>query len=95
MCWTTTEAKQHFSDVVRRASREPQIIVSRGRPVATVIGADELDALLAWRAGRTARPLGETLAEAGHICEEEGYSLKLPERADRPNPLVLAGEQIG
>jgi hypothetical protein len=79
---------------VRRALREPQIIVSRGRPVAAVIGADELDAFLAWRAGRTARPLGEALAEAGHIREEEGYSLDLPERADRPNPLVLEGEYV-
>lgn len=92
MGWTIPEAKQHFSDVVRRALREPQVIVSHDRPIAAVIGADELDAFLVWRAGRTARPLGEALAEAGRICEEEGYSLEPPERADRPNPLVQEGE---
>ena len=93
MGWTITEAKQHFSDVVRRASREPQVIVSRDRPVAAVIGAGELDAFLAWRARKPARPLGEALAEPGRICEEEGYALEPPERADRPNPIVLEGER--
>jgi prevent-host-death family protein len=86
--WTIAEAKQRFSDVVRRAAREPQLIVRREQPVAAVIGPDELDAFLAWRASRTARPLAEALAELGRICEEEDYALELPERADRPNPLL-------
>jgi prevent-host-death family protein len=92
--WTIAEAKQHFSNVVRRASQEPQLIVSRDRPVAAVIGADELDAFLAWRAGRAARPLGEALAEAGRICEEEEYALEPPTRVDRPNPLAPGEKRV-
>jgi prevent-host-death family protein len=89
--WTIAEAKQHFSDVVRRAAREPQLIVRRERPVAAVIGPGELEEFRAWkasRASRTTRPLADALAELSRICEEEGYALELPERADRPNPLL-------
>jgi prevent-host-death family protein len=91
--WTIADAKQHVSDVLRRATREPQLIVRRERPVAAVIGPGELDEFLAWRASRTARPLVEALAEAARICEEEHYVLDVPERADRPNPFALEVER--
>jgi hypothetical protein len=79
--------------VVRRASREPQVILNRDRPVAAVIGADDLDAFLAWRKAQKPRPLVDALLEMSRVCEEEGYTFELEPRVDRPNPLLAGGKR--
>jgi hypothetical protein len=38
------------------------------------------------------RDFEEALAEAVRICEDEGYALELPARADRPSPLLPEAE---
>ena len=45
MAWQLQEAKQRFSEVVRRALTEgPQWVTRHGRRVVVVVAADEFDA---------------------------------------------------
>lgn len=88
MDWKIAEAKQRFSEVVRRAGREPQRILNRDRVVAAVVAADELDSFLAWRAERARGSPGAALKELVAICREEGLAYEAPARRDRENPLV-------
>ena len=87
MDWKLAEAKQRFSEVVRLASKEPQVIFNRDRPVAAVIPADALDDYLVWRADRKGSPLRAPLQELVEICREEAWEYQAPPRVDRPNPL--------
>ena len=52
MSWKIGEAKQRFSEVLRKAAEEPQPIHNRDRLVATVIGAADSRAFFEWRAER-------------------------------------------
>ncbi len=42
MSWQVQEAKQRFSELLRRAAAEgPQVVTRHGEPIAVVISADE------------------------------------------------------
>jgi prevent-host-death family protein len=84
--WKVTEAKQRFSEVVRAAEKEPQMIYNRGRLVAAVVPAEDLQEFLAWREGRKRSSLGDAFSALRKICAEEGYSFEIPPRKDRPTP---------
>ena len=86
--WKIAQAKQRLSEVIRRAEREPQILLNRDKPVAAVVTAQELDRYLAWRDQAAKPTLAESIAEAQRICEEEAYTFEAPPRSDRPNPLL-------
>jgi prevent-host-death family protein len=86
--WKVAEAKQRFSEVVRAAEEEPQMIYNRGRLVAAVVPAEELQEFLAWREGREHSSLGDAFAALRKICAEEGYTFEIPSRKDRPNPFA-------
>jgi prevent-host-death family protein len=44
--WQLQEAKQRFSELVRRALEEgPQVITRRGEEVVVIVGAEEFDRL--------------------------------------------------
>ena len=88
MEWKLAEAKQQFSEVVRRAADEPQTILNRDRRVAAVISADSLDEYLAWRASRKNGTLRESLSELSSICREEELAYEAPKRIDRRNALA-------
>ena len=46
MNWQVQEAKQRFSELVRRALTEgPQVVTRHGEAVVVVLGADEFDRL--------------------------------------------------
>jgi hypothetical protein len=86
MVWKVAEAKQKFSEVLRRAALAPQLIHNRDRVVGAVIGPEDVRALLALRSqGRS--PLVDALREARQICEEDEEDLVIAPRADRPNSL--------
>jgi prevent-host-death family protein len=78
--WKVADAKQHFSEVLRRAADEPQMIYNRDRPVAAVIDADSAREFLAWRSAKQRAPLAEALAQLARICAEEDYALEVPRR---------------
>ena len=87
MEWKLAEAKQRFSEVVRRAAEEPQVILNRDRRVAVIIAAEGLDEYLEWQASRRGGTLSDALTELTEICREEGLEYHAALRLDRPNPL--------
>ena len=87
MTWKVAAAKQQFSEVLRRAEDEPQIIKNRERVVGALIGGDEVEAYLAWRQSQR-RPLAAMLARGQLIAAEENVTLEVPPRRDRPNALL-------
>jgi|SRR5437773_3654905 antitoxin (DNA-binding transcriptional repressor) of toxin-antitoxin stability system len=85
MVWKVAEAKQKFSELLRRAAESPQIVQNRDRLAGAVLGAKDARAFLEFY-GRKKAPLREALREAQRICEEEGEDFVPPPRKDRPNP---------
>jgi prevent-host-death family protein len=85
--WGIAEAKQRFSEVVRAAEEEPQMIYNRNRRVAAVIGGEALDCFLDWRA-RQGRTLAAAFDELRELATGEGFELEVPPRADRLNPFA-------
>ncbi len=72
MNWNIAQAKQHFSDVVKLAATEPQIIYNRNTPVAALITAEELAEYRAWRDARKRPTLLESFAELRQLLIEAG-----------------------
>lgn len=87
--WKIGEAKQRFSTVVRDAAEEPQRIYNRDRLVAAVVGPEDLAIIERHRSLR-ALTLGEAFAEASYLAgkSDPDYILEIPDREDRPNPLL-------
>jgi prevent-host-death family protein len=81
--WMTADAKQEFSEVLRRSAEEPQLIYRRDRLVAAVISADDFAELERLRAERTGQTLGDRFAEVREICARYDYTLETGERTDR------------
>ena len=90
MKWSVAEAKSRFSEVIRSASREPQLIMNRGRLVAAVVDSSAFEAYASW-AGEAERPtLADAFAELRVISAEEGYTLDPGIREDRENAFADA-----
>lgn len=87
MVWKVAEAKQKFSEVLRRAAESPQVVQNRSRIVGAVLGERDARMFLDI-CGRRKTPLREALKEAQQICEEEQEDFVPSVRADRPNPLL-------
>jgi prevent-host-death family protein len=90
MSWNIADAKQRFSELVRQAVAEPQLIYNRKRLVAAVIDAEDYQAFKAWSEQRAARSLAEEMAELRQLMQEEDYELTLPPRSTRPNAFIAA-----
>ena len=88
MDWKVAEAKQKFSDVVRQASTEPQLIYNRDRLVAAVVDPKAFRAFQEWQQRSSRMSLAETFEELRRITKEERYKLSVPRRRDRRNELV-------
>jgi prevent-host-death family protein len=99
MNWNIAQAKQRFSEVVKQASEEPQLIYNRNQPVAAVIGAEEFAAFEEWRKARSKpRTLADEFEELRQLIQAEGFEdgLELPPRSDRPNAFVeMLEEECG
>lgn len=83
--WGIGEAKQRFSEVVRRSGTEPQKIYNRDRLVAAVVSPDLLDTVQNLRREQSTRSLAEVFSEIREICTEENYQLEIGRRQDRRN----------
>lgn len=90
MEWKLAEAKQQFSEVVRRAATEPQVILNRDRPVAVLVAADGFADYVAWQKSRARGTMAAALDDLVQICREEEWQYEAPPRVDRPNPLAPA-----
>ncbi|MDR0669723.1 MAG: type II toxin-antitoxin system prevent-host-death family antitoxin [Treponema sp.] len=74
--WQLQEAKAMFSEVIRSATREPQIITVRGEEKAVVLSMNEYKKL---------KPLKKpTLFELFQSSPLRGVELELPERRIEP-----------
>jgi prevent-host-death family protein len=93
MSWNIAQAKQRFSEVVKQAATEPQLIYNRDRLVAAVIDVEAFNAFNQWRERSQRRTLADEFAELRKIAEEENYELIVPPRTDRPNALLTMLEE--
>lgn len=90
MRWKVADAKQKFSDVVRQANQEPQLIYNRERLVAAVVNPGTLQVFLSWHERESRRSLADTFEDLRRLVAEEDYSLEIPVRRDRPNTFKRA-----
>lgn len=93
MKWTVAKARQGFSELLKEAAREPQIIYNRNQPVAAVVDLDTLEQTRAWRE-RQGRSLGEAFGELRTICAEERYTLRTGRRRNRPDRLAEVFDEL-
>ena len=88
MPWNIAQAKQRFSEIVKLAAENPQLIYNRKNLVAAVIDAEEYRAFKEWSEQASQRTLADEFAELRRIMQEDDYQLRIPARATRPNAFV-------
>ena len=88
MSWNIAQAKQRFSEIVRRASEAPQLIYNRKRLVAAVIDAEDYRAFKEWSEQTARRTLAQEFAELRQIMQDERYEFTLPPRSTRRNAFM-------
>ncbi len=85
MRWKIGQAKQRFSEVVRRAAAEPQLICNRERVVAAVIDVGSADRLRSILEREGQRTIAEAFDAFRQVAARERYTLKIPQRKNREN----------
>jgi prevent-host-death family protein len=85
MRWKIGQAKQQFSEVVRRAATEPQLICNRDRVVAAVVDAASLERLRTIRQSESRGSIAAAFEGLRALAKREGYRLKTPARTTRRN----------
>jgi len=86
--WTVNDAQSHFTEILISSAQEPQIIADDGEPVAALVDIALFNELMAFQQRPT---IAELLAELNGLQAEDPIEFDLPDRQDRPNPLL---EQI-
>jgi antitoxin (DNA-binding transcriptional repressor) of toxin-antitoxin stability system len=88
--WNVGEAKQQFSEVLRRSATEPQLIYRRDQLIAAVVAMDEK------KAASVSKPLtiADRFEEARELFRQENYQLPQTRRRTRPNSFVRALDEV-
>lgn len=86
--WTLREAQNQFIDLVESCAQEPQILSTHGQPVAAVVDIELFHEFWSFFQTRKRPTIAELIQELRDIQQEEDVELELPERQDRPNPLL-------
>lgn len=96
MTWRIAEAKQRFSEVLRQAASEPQLILNRDQAVAAIVDAETFRQFEAWRRERQRPRLTAALAELRELCAEDRHDqpLQTPSDPDRPNAFADALDDV-
>ena len=94
MNWSTAEARGNLSRLLHAADKEPQVITNRGRTVAVVIDAEEYEAYRRWRDNHPPGSIADALDELRQVCDEEDYTLQVPRRRNRPDPMGEAADDL-
>lgn len=85
--WNVSEAKAKLSEILSQATREPQVIESRGKEVAVVLSIEEYKHLKSHlEQAAPEKRLAEFLRFTEQLREEGGAEIKLPKRERRPSP---------
>jgi antitoxin (DNA-binding transcriptional repressor) of toxin-antitoxin stability system len=88
--WNVGEAKQQFSEVLRRSATEPQLIYRRDQLIAAVVAMDEKSV-----AAVSKRPtIADRFEEARELFRQENYQLPQTRRRSRPNSFVRALNEV-
>jgi len=82
--WKVGEAKQQFSEVLRRSESAPQLIYRRNHLIAAVVAMDEATAATASERVM----LGDRFKEARELLRRENYRLPQTRRRSRRNAFV-------
>ena len=88
--WNVGEAKQQFSELLRRTEREPQLIYRRNRLIAAVVATDETNA----HAIGKRITIGDRFEEARELLRRENYRLPRARRRSRANVFVRALDAV-
>jgi prevent-host-death family protein len=83
--WKIGQAKQRFSEVVRRAAKEPQLICNRDRVVAAVVDARSAEDLRAMRDRESQRSLADAFDGLRALLGRGHLTLSVPPRRNRRN----------
>jgi antitoxin (DNA-binding transcriptional repressor) of toxin-antitoxin stability system len=83
--WNVGEAKQQFSEVLRRSETEPQLIYHRRRLVAAVVAVDETNVAAVSRR----ITIADRMQEARELFRRENYNLPRTGRRARPNSFAV------
>jgi len=81
--WSVGEAKQQFSEVLRRSETQPQLIYRRNRLIAAVVRVDESSEIPG-----SSQTIADRFAEARELFESEQYRLPQVRRRSRRNTFV-------
>ena len=93
MRWKIGQPKQRFSEVIRRAASEPQLICNRERVVAAVIDVGSADRLRTVLEREGQRTIAEAFDALREVAARERYTLTIRPRKNRRNafPHALNG----
>lgn len=80
MNWTIAKARQHFSELLQEAAREPQAVCNRNRPVAAVVDFETYRKFAEWQAAIMNRTIGDAFDDLRGLC---AGAIDAPERSDR------------
>lgn len=87
--WKVGEAKQQFSELLRRSERQPQLIYRRNRLIAAVIAVDESNAPALHQP-----TLAERFDEIREVFRQEKARLPTLRRRDRKNDFVSVLDEL-
>lgn len=89
--WKAAHAKAHFSQVLRDAQQQPQVIENRGQVVAVVLSIHEYLALRECREqSEPVQRWADFLSDSEQLRTESGPELVCPARLDRAFPGLQA-----
>ena len=94
MKWTIAYARQHFTELLQEAAREPQEVYNRERPVAAVVDLETYRRFCQWQDSVAGASVAGAFEELRAICAEEGYAFEAPPREDRTNPWAEALHEL-
>lgn len=82
--WKISDAKARFSEVVQASGKAPQLLYSRNKPVAAIIGMDQFHAYLRYQSQSQRPTMATLLAELEGINQVEADFGDAPPRVNRP-----------
>jgi len=88
--WKVGDAKQQFSEVLRRSETAPQLIYRRNHLIAAVVAMDEAKAA----AVPERVTIGDRFKEARELLRQETYHLPQTRRRSRGNAFVRTLDEV-
>lgn len=92
MNWTIAEARRKLSELLERASQEPQTICNRSQPVAVVMDVATYEQLRDLQKREESGSLMDAFDGLRQILADERYTLNVGKRKDRRNAFAPDAE---